>query len=639
MADTQTGHDEARLRAALEHAHHPTLALVLVHLTGDTSFLTARYQPAYEAIGGDPNGGLSEEAKAELRDAVYKAMLDYWKTGKIVAKPDRATIKRMMDYCATQPIPDEYADFAMHELALDGRDKLRPGKGIEIDRKQAAAFKVLIIGAGMSGLCTGIALKEAGVPFEILEKNPDVGGTWYDNTYPGCRVDNPNHLYSYSFEADHAWPQHFSTQDQLLAYFQGVAKKHDLYKHIRFNTEVLGMDWNEDAGTWTVRTRMKEGKEERLTSNAVVSAVGQLNQPQLPDIPGLGSFKGPAFHSARWDHSVDLKGKRVGVIGTGCSAIQFVPEIAPEVGHLTVFQRTAGWLAPTPDYHEHITDGKHVLLADVPFYQVWYRFFLFIAMADGPLAYLVKDPAYDRLDYAPNAEAAKLREGIEQYIREQTAGRPDLTAALTPNFHISGKRSIRDNGVWAGALKRDNVTMETSPIEAINAGGTKMKDGRQLDFDVLIYGTGFKASDFLVPMEVRGIGGKSLHDTWGGDARAYLGLTLPGYPNFFIMYGPNTNIVVNGSIIFFSECEAHYIVGCVKMLQEQKAKALEVKQDVFDAFNTAIDAANAEMPWGYATANTWYRNKHGRVAQNWPYRLIDYWNMTRTPNAGDYTFR
>lgn len=638
MADTVTGHDEARLRAALEHAHHPTLALVLVHLTGDTSFLSARYQPAYQAIGGDPDGGLSEDAKAELRDAVFKAMLAYWETGKIVPKPDTPTLKRMMDYCATQPIPDEYVNFAMHELALDGRENLKPGKGIALDRAQAAAFKVLIIGAGMSGIASAIALKEAGIAFEILEKNPEVGGTWFDNTYPGCRVDNPNHLYSYSFEADHAWPQHFSTQDQLLAYFKGVAKKHDLYKSIRFNTEVVSAAWDEAAATWTVRTRTKDGKEETLVSNAVISAVGQLNQPKLPDIDGIGTFKGPAFHSARWDHSADLDGKRVGVIGTGCSAIQFVPEIAPKVSHLTVFQRTAGWLAPTPDYHDYITDGKHLLLADVPFYQVWYRFFLFIAMADGPLAYLIKDPSYNRLDYAPNADAAALREGVEQYIREQTEGRPDLTAALTPNFHISGKRSIRDNGVWAAALKRDNVTLETRAIARITETGIRMQDGRDLAFDALIYGTGFKASDFLVPMEIKGKGGQSLHDVWGGDARAYLGLTLPGYPNFFIMYGPNTNIVVNGSIIFFSECEANYIVSCVKMLQDQKASAFEVKRDVFDTFNAEVDAANAEMPWGYAEANTWYRNAHGRVAQNWPFRLIDYWNRTRTADPSDFTF-
>jgi 4-hydroxyacetophenone monooxygenase len=231
-----------------------------------------------------------------------------------------------------------------------------------------------------------------------------------------------------------------------------------------------------------------------------------------------------------------------------------------------------------------------------------------------------------------------LREQIEEYIREQTAGRTDLTAALTPGFHVSGKRSIRDNGVWTEALKRENVTLETGAIGEVTETGIRMADGRELAHDVLIYGTGFKASDFLVPMDIRGRGGASLHDRWGGDARAYLGITLPGYPNFFMMYGPNTNIVVNGSIIFFSECEAHYIIGCIKMLQDRKAKALEVDETVFDRFNAEVDAANAQMPWGYAKTNTWYRNAHGRVAQNWPFRLIDYWNRTRAPDPGEYRF-
>lgn len=638
MAPEAIARESEKLKAALERAHHPTLAMVLVHLTGETDFLSDRYLAQYEPIDGDPNGNLSEEAKAELREAVLAAMQRYWESGTLPPRPDKATLKRMMDQCATEPIPEEYDDFVTHELALDGVEQLMPGAGIDLSPEAAAGMKTVIVGAGMSGLLMGAVLKRAGVPFEIIEKNADVGGTWYLNTYPGCRVDNPNHLYSYSFEAKHNWPNHFSPQPVLLDYFRQFAEKYGLREHIRFETEVLGAAYDETAKDWTVRIREKDGAEDTLKARAFVSAVGQLNTPKYPDIEGFGTFAGPAFHSARWDHSVDLAGKKVGVIGTGCSALQFIPEIAKDAGSVTVFQRTPGWLAPTPDYHDAITEEEHYLLSDLPFYQVWFRFFLFLTMADGPLQFLVKDPDYDRHDYAPNEAAAELRAQIEQYYREQAGERTDLAEAVTPNFHVSGKRSIRDNGIWLETLKKDHVTLETTGISRITPAGVVTEDGRTHEFDVLIYGTGFKASDFLIPMEIAGRGGVKLHDVWNGDARAYLGVTMPGFPNFFMMYGPNTNIVVNGSIIFFSECEAHYILGCLKMLEDQHASTLEPKRDVFEVFNREVDAANREMPWGYTTANTWYQAASGRVAQNWPFRLIDYWTKTRKPDPDEYDF-
>lgn len=637
MADGLGPIDIPYLQQALLHAHHPTLAIVYVHLTGDTRFIDdERFQPEYVPVLGDPNGSISEEAKAELREAFIQALVKYRKTGELPPAPDAALLKRMMDYCATDTIPDEYLDFVSLELPLDGEDKRMPGHGMQLDPDKSAQTKMVIIGAGMSGLLAGIVFKQHGIPFEIIEKNPELGGTWYENTYPGCRVDGPNHLYSYSFEADHAWPYHFSTQDLLLDYFKQVADKYDLRPHIRFNTEVKRAVFDEATKTWTVTVQPANGAEEQLASNGVVSAVGQLNRPNMPDIPGVGTFKGPSFHSAQWDHSVDLTGKCVGVIGTGASAFQFVPAIADQVGEMRVFQRTPGWLVPTPEYHEPVTSETQHLLDEVPFYQIWFRFFLFLTMADGPLEYLVKDPNFDRHDYAPNEAAAELREQIEAYIADQVPDDPALRDAVIPKFHISGKRSLRDNGVWIDALKRENVTLDTAGIAEITETGVRMTDGSQHEFDVLIYGTGFKASDFLFPMEVVGREGKNLHETWNGDARAYLGITVPDFPNFYIMYGPNTNIVVNASIIFFSECEANYILGLIKMMQDQGIQAADIKKGVFEQFNAEVDAANSQMPWGYSGANTWYRNKHGRIAQNWPFRLIDYWNNTRTPNPEDY---
>jgi 4-hydroxyacetophenone monooxygenase len=637
MADGATPADKGYLRKALQHAHHPTLSLVYLHLTGDDRFLKAPYQPAYEPLGGDPDGGLSEAAKEELREAVIKAAEAYSISGTLAEAPDKTTLQAMMNYTATDTIPEEYFSFLSQELPVKGEDRRMPGYGIDLSRDWSAEHKMIIVGAGMSGLLAGIVFKSRGIPFEIIEKNPDLGGTWFENTYPGCRVDSPNHIYSYSFEADHDWPHHFSTQQHIYDYFNKMADKYGLRSFIRFNTEVKGMVYDESSQTWSVTIQSESGAEEVLISRGVVSAVGQLNQPSYPDIKGIDRFKGPAFHSARWDHSVDLTKKRVGVIGTGASAFQFVPEIAGKVGEMTVFQRTAGWFAPTPEYHEALTPEKLYLLQKLPFYQIWYRFFLFIAMGDAPLAFLQKDPDWKDYDYAPNEAGAGLRKQIEDYIREQAGEDTALANALTPDFQISGKRSLRDNGIWINALKQDNVTLDTKGIREITETGVISEDGVHHEFDVLIYGTGFKAQDFLYPMSVKGMGGKDLHEMWDGDGRAYKGVTVPDFPNLYLMYGPNTNIVVNASIIFFSESEAHYMVELMKFMEKSGTHALNVRKDAYDAYNQMIDAANAEMPWGYAKANSWYRNAKGRVAQNWPLRLIDFWNQSREvrPNAYD----
>jgi 4-hydroxyacetophenone monooxygenase len=268
----------------------------------------------------------------------------------------------------------------------------------------------------MSGLLAGIRLKQAGVPFTIVEKNAEVGGTWFENQYPDCRVDNPSHLYSYSFEPNHEWPNHFSPQPVLLAYFQNVAKKHGLRAHIRFETQVEEAAFDEPSGAWKVRIRDKSGKVETLTAKAVISAVGQLNQPSLPDIPGRDDFGGPAFHSARWRHDVDFKGKRVAVVGTGASAFQFAPEVAKEAAQLTVFQRTPPWLAPTPDYHEPTSAAEKWLIEHMPFYGKWYRFWLFWMLTDGVYEAVKSDPSWDGGPGAVSAANAMMREMLSAAI-------------------------------------------------------------------------------------------------------------------------------------------------------------------------------------------------------------------------------
>ena len=539
-----------------------------------------------------------------------------------------------MDFVAGVDVPEGYAEFLIDEQALEGEGGKTPRWSPQT-KAAAKGMSVLVVGAGMSGLLTAIRLAQAGVAFTVVEKNADVGGTWLENTYPGCRVDSSNHVYSYSFEPNPEWPQYFSTQPVLLDYFRSVADRYDLRRRIRFGTEVTALDWDEDRGVWRASLRTAEGQE-ALEATAVVTAVGQLNRPSIPDIPGAADFAGPAFHTARWRSDVPLAGRKVAMIGTGASAFQIAPQIAPEVERLTVFQRTPPWLVPAPHYHEAVPEPFRRLLAAVPAYAQWYRFYTFWSAAEGLLPAMVAEDGWTGGEGAVGAANAELRALLEGSLQAQTADRPDLAAKVVPAYPPGGKRALVDNGVWIAALKRPNVTLETTAIREIAPDGVRTVDGVLHPADVLIWATGFQPSRFLTPIRVTGRGGRRLKDRWAGDARAYLGMTVPEFPNFFMLYGPNTNIVVNGSIIFFSECSVRYVLGCLELLAARGAQALEVREEVHDAFNARVDAANAKMAWGAPQSRSWYKNAQGRVSQNWPFALIDYWRETRAPDPSDF---
>jgi 4-hydroxyacetophenone monooxygenase len=631
--------DDAALDAALAEAHLPALLASLIHLTGDESLLTPERRPAYIIMADNRVGDYSPEVQADLVARARTAIKAHLEGAPMPPSLAPEVVRKMMDWVAGADIPDHYAPFLADELMLDGTSTKTPDWSAPKLKSAAGKLKVVVIGAGMSGLLSGIRLKQAGLDFTIVEKNADVGGTWLENAYPGCRVDNPNHMYSYSFEPNHDFPQFYSTQPVLLDYFRRIAERHQLRPHIRFETEVVEAVFDEARALWKVTVRSKDGRRETLEANALITAVGQLNRPRLPDIEGVDSFAGPAFHSARWRQDVDLTGKRVAVIGTGASAYQFVPEIAPKVAHLEIFQRTPPWPLPGPTYHDDVPEGKKWLLEHVPYYDKWYRFFLFWMLTDGFYEMVKADPAWDGGEGAVSEANAGLRALLEQVLAAQAPDRPDLVAKVTPAYPIGGKRALVDNGVWMTALKRDNVDLVTTPIARVTPDGVETKDGVTHKADVLIYGTGFHASRFLWPMRIVGRDGKDLNEVWKGDARAYLGMTTPGFPNLFMIYGPNTNIVVNGSIIFFSECSVRYIIGCLKLLAETDADTIEVRPEVHDAFNAKVDAANGLMAWGAPQVTSWYKNATGRVSQNWPFPLVDYWTATVAPNPTDFTLK
>jgi len=619
------------LRTYLEDAFLPALLPALAQATGDPAVLRDELRLT-AAMPGIEQGGMTPEQQRLAREVAFSA-LRRLRDAPGGARP-ATDVRALLDWMTGGKASDEYVSLLMAELAPDDADVRAPAWRLP----EGVAFRVAVIGAGMSGILAGVRLKQAGIPFVIFEKNADVGGTWYENTYPGARVDVPSAFYSYSFAQKTDWPKYFSPQDVLLDYFRGVAHEYGIREHIRFCTEVRELRFDDASGSWRLHVTGPDGRPETFEANAVVAATGQLNRPNIPAIPGRERFAGPSFHSAQWDHSVDLRAKRVAVIGTGASAAQFVPAIAPHVAHLDVYQRTPNWFVPVPHYHEDVPAGLQWLLRHVPHYAHWYRFWMFWTTTDGLLPAATYDEAWPHQERSISAENDALRAILAGYIQSQFADRPDLLEKVLPAYPPASKRIILDNGAWAAALKRENVRLITEPIAQITEDAVVTTDGVARPADVIIYGTGFQASKFLTPMRVYGRAGIELNAQWDGDAKAYLGLVVPNFPNFFMLYGPNTNIVVNGSIIYFSECEVQYVMGCLRMLIERRARAFDCRQDVHDAYNERIDAANRRRAWGIGDVHSWYKNERGRVTQNWPFNVIEYWQQTREPNPGDFVF-
>ena len=625
-----------QIRASLVHAHIPALMCTLVHLTGDIGLLRGEIRPHVVPMG-NPNQSISEEAKSKIVDLAVDVIARYRDGEMAVQSVDSEHIPEMTDFITGEELSDEYSEFALAELAINGQGAYELGEFTSIPQTTRDRFKVVIVGAGMSGILAAIRLKQAGIPFVVLEKNSDVGGTWFENRYPGCRVDSPNHVYSYSF-APRDWPQHFSDQSVLLDYFRSVTDEHELKANIRFNTEVKEMHYCGDTAQWTLNIDSESGSEQ-VFANAVIVAVGQLNRPKMPDIEGQERFRGPSFHSARWNQSVDLAGKRVAIIGTGASAFQFTPHVAKQSKSVDVFLRTPPWVAINPLYQASIAEQQHWLLNNIPYYATWFRFSMFWTSGEGLLSMARCDPNWDRSRNSISEANDRLRQILTHGIESQLKDRPDLIDKLTPKYPPAAKRMLIDDGEWYRALQKPNVRVIETTIESITETGIQLADGSTLDYDVILYGTGFQANQILYPMRIYGADGKELRERWGNDPRAYLGITMPNYPNMYTMYGPNTNIVVNSSIIFFSECEMLYIMQSLRHLLANDYDSMDCDPEFHDSYNERIDQENLAMAWGASTVNSWYKNANGRVTQCWPGTLVEFWTQCRDFDPRAYRWR
>lgn len=480
-----------------------------------------------------------------------------------------------------------------------------------------ATRRILIIGSGFGGLGLAIRLKRAGIDsFTILEQSEQLGGTWRDNEYPGAACDVPSMLYCFSFEQKTDWTRKWSAGPEIRAYMEDCARRNGILPHIRFGVQVVGARFDADTGTWTVRTAAGE----ELVADVLVSGVGQLHRPVTPQLPGLAQFRGTRFHSARWDKRCDLAGKRVGVIGNAASAIQFIPEIAPVVGQLTVFQRTPNWIVPRGD--RAYTAREHWAFRHVPGLAKLVRWFTYFMAELWLYPVMRRNPWLCRL----------YRQRVQEHF-EATIPDPALRARLTPDYPIGGKRILISDD-YLPALTRPNVTLVTDPIERISEGGVVTRDGREHPCDVLIFATGFETNPFLAALRIEGLNGRLLSSEWADGAHAYYGMTVPGFPNFFMLYGPNTNLGHN-SIIFMLECQFEYILAAIRLLTEEDLRYLDVRPEVEATYNREIQAALRDTAWAAAGAS-WYKDASGRITNNWPYSTITYWWRTRRLHRSDY---
>lgn len=621
------------IRDALDELSVPALMMSMVHMAGGIEVLHGLPHPDM-MVANELQGTMSAEAMAIVRDRAFAVICEYRDRGcPPPFEPDQAQLREMVSALTGGDVGDEYVTQIAADLNLGGSDSdMADMQSAVGDRQQ---YPVIVIGCGESGLLAGIRLKQAGIPFTIVERQSGVGGTWRSNTYPGVRVDIANHYYSYSFEPNDHWTHFFSEGPDILKYLSDVMDRHEIEPHVHFDTEVIAAAWDDNSHTWAVDIRTADGARQTLTARALVCAVGQFSQPVIPDIAGREDFAGPAFHTAAWDHDVDLTDKHIAVIGAGASGFQLVPAIAPSVAKVTVYQRTAQWMFPNPHYHETIGSGTQWALRHLPFYARWLRFVLWWPINDGAIDCVRIDPNWTNHDNSVSQLNANLRDAFLAWITSQIH-QPGLAEKVTPDYPVLGKRVLQDNGTWLAALQRDNVELVCEGIDRINTDGITTVDGVSRRADILVWATGFDVNHQLGTLKITGARGHDLNAIWDDDPAAYLGITVPGFPNFFCMYGPGTNAVNGVSIIYMSECQMHYIMGCLDILIAQNLASLEPRAHVHDDYRKRSRETANQMVYTHPSVRSYYKNSTGSTPTLFPFRVVDYWHWTRKPNADDF---
>jgi 4-hydroxyacetophenone monooxygenase len=625
--------DESFVRAAIDQANLNALRLALYQVTKDPDLAKMRVRK--QAIRG---GALYGYVLAEEDHDEFKAKaLAYLLKGphRTPPPPSKEDTRPLMDLFSDKPVSDASFQYGYEELAYDEfpRDVTwtkRPSP------EKLAVFKVVVIGGGISGIAAAIQLKRLGIPFTVIERQAGIGGTWLLNTYPEARVDTSSYLYQFKFEKNYPWTEFFASRAETQKYLEHIANKYGVKSDFQFNREVVAGRWDEPSSHWILSIKRKDGGEETVSANVLISGSGLFSTPNLPKIPGIADFKGAIFHTAQWDHTFDYRGKRAALIGTGSTGTQLAPGLAREVKSLIVFQRTPNWIMAMENYRGSVTPQMRWLFDTMPYYWNWhcYASYFTAEQLQGLQTY---DPEWQKSGGKINERNDGLRANLTEYIRSKVGDDEELFAKLLPKHAPMVRRLVVDNGFY-DTLRRDNVDLVTEGIERIIKTGILTRDGTEHEFDLIVLGAGFKASQYLWPVNYVGRNGIQLQDGWKKDgARAYLGTAMPGFPNLFMFYGPNGQ-PRSGGFYSWAEIWARYTIGAIVSMLETDAKSMEVRQDVFDDYNARLDEATKQLIWE-AEGHGYYVNEHGRSAANMPWTTTGYHTMVLRPNLEDYEVR
>lgn len=624
------------IHEALLEADANALRIALYQATGDEELATMEVIQIPIRAGAYTLAGIGEEDRLRVIDKAMAFLADPANRGPRSDAPDDDRLRELMETLEGERLDDRQYRLARGEVGfLEGGREAHWRQGVPTEALKD--FRVIIIGAGSSGIGMSIKLQRLGIEHVIIDRMEAPTGVWLRHKYPGIRVDTNCLLYQFKFEKRYPWPEYFPTGETIEDYMGYVAEKNGILARTRFNEEVLGAVWDEPSATWTLRTRTSDGAEHTHTANVVISGAGLFTTPKIPNFPGMNDFTGDIISTSEWPDDLDYAGKRVGVLGNGSTGTQVVPPLAREAGHLTIFQRTPQWIIEVPTLRKNTTPTILWLLEAMPYYWNWAGYVQFAGTANIQAA-TIHDPAWQAAGGQISERNDKLRQSLTAYIERKLGDRPDLLAKVVPDWAPLARRLVVDSG-WYDALLQDNVDLNTDGIERFVPEGAQTKAGDIIPLDIMVISAGFEVDQYFYPTIYQGRDGATLQDLWAKDgARAYLGITLPKFPNFYVIWGPNGQGRAGGQLQWL-DVWTEYISWMLVEQVENGARSLEVRQDVFDVYNARMDERGKGQIYETDGLTGYYTNAHGRSGVQMSWDAHEFYDQLSPHHLSDYIVR